>query len=80
MWDRREDIGPELRATRIRAFFKHHGYYINIAEDYDLEEIAKALEDKTTYPREGYVFEYEDYIIVNLGYNSNIYELIENAD
>lgn len=80
MWDRREDIGSELRATRIKAFFKYHGYYINIAEDYDLEEIIKALEDKPTYPREGYVFEYEDYIIVNLGYNSNIYEFIENAD
>lgn len=80
MWDRRDDIKAELKATRIRAFFKYHGYYINIATDYDLEEVAAALEDKPTYPREGYVFEYKDYIIINLGYNSNIYETIENVD
>ncbi|MDE6209846.1 MAG: glucosyltransferase domain-containing protein [Lachnospiraceae bacterium] len=80
MWDRKENITAELNSVRIKAFFKYHGYYLDIVSEYDYEQIASEIEDAPIYPYEGYVFEAEDYIIINLGKNTNLYKELNNGN
>lgn len=76
MWDRKS-YNNEIQSVRIKAFFKYHGYFIKIADNYDIEEVAKAVENAPVYPNDGYVIDCDDYIIVNLGANTGIYKQLE---
>lgn len=67
MWDRIYTVDQELASVRIFDFMNMHGYNIQKAENVNPEKLKKQILDMPTYPRNGYVKDCGDYIIVKIG-------------
>ena len=58
----------ELFAPRLRNFIQEHGLPINMTtQDIDLDELRLRIHDMPNWPQDGFVREFEEYIIVRLG-------------
>lgn len=62
----------EVRTERIYPFFEMHGYPINYPEADKLDEstIRAQISDMEDWPASGYIKEFDDYVIVKMGWST----------
>ncbi|WP_334072099.1 MULTISPECIES: glucosyltransferase domain-containing protein [Paenibacillus] len=67
-WDRTWGLESELRnSSRIFRFMNLHGYDVKEFENFDDKEIIARAGAMSYYPKEGYVKDFGDYLLVKLG-------------
>lgn len=67
-WDRFTGIQSQLQNDhRIFNFLKMHGYDFAKAGGYNENKVVSQADNMPVYPKQGYVKEFNDYIIVKLG-------------
>jgi len=65
-WDRRYPM-DELTQGRIHAFFEVHGFTLIPPVYIDRDELRLQLMDMNKWPQDGYIGEFDEYIVVLLG-------------
>lgn len=66
-WDRSSSASAELDCIRIHDFFKMHGFPFTRARNVDTSEVQAQIAEMENWPADGYVKEFESYVIVKLG-------------
>ncbi len=79
IWDRNASIDQEETSVRIYRFYQELGYKLVPPDDrIDFYQIRKEVANMQPYPREGYICEKEEYVIVKLG--SSLCEILSEKE
>lgn len=75
-WGRLEVISREENSGLLYGFINDNGYKVNgVPDGTDFKEVHKLISQMSSYPSEGCIKEYNDYILVKLG--DSAYEIFE---
>jgi len=67
-WSRSGTSHGELHTSRLFYFFGMHGFTINrFTQPIDIDQLRLQIAEMEMWPADGYIREFEDYVIVRLG-------------
>lgn len=77
-WDRTWGLESELRnSSRIFQFMNLHGYHVEQMNNFDEKEVIERAGTMSYFPKDGYIKDFGDYLIVKLG--PTPYEISESS-
>ena len=77
-WNRAAFLHSELSSREILAFWEFLGYHFTVAQNVDKDLLFDLFETMPAYPRDGYIKDTGEFILIKIGEYTNLIRYVEN--